>query len=150
MEGMDMTGAYEHSIDGKGRMFVPAKLRDELGTSFHMAVGSNKANGQVFKYLVLYPESAWQALREKVAALPSGQAATMDVFFAYAADCEPDSQWRIQIPAALRAYADLDKDVVVAGDNDKAKIWNRDSWNAKNAKELDPENVAAIMDMLGI
>ena len=72
-----MTGTYEHIIDAKGRMFLPAKLRYELGATFHIAVGANRDAAGVCKYLVMYPEATWQKLKDRVAELPSSQAAAM-------------------------------------------------------------------------
>nr|WP_256445841.1 division/cell wall cluster transcriptional repressor MraZ [Pseudoflavonifractor sp. MSJ-37] len=145
-----VTGTYEHSIDAKGRMFLPSKLREELGSSFHIAVGANRDSAGICKYLVMYPQAAWQKLQERVAELPSAQAAAMDVIFGNAAKCEPDSQWRILIPQDLRDYAGLTRDVVVVGNNDKAKIWDAETWNAKKKRELTPEQVADTMLLLGL
>ena len=145
-----MTGTYDHTIDAKGRMFVPARLREELGCSFHIAVGANRDSAGICKYLVMYPEAAWQKLQERVAQLPSSQAAAMDVIFANAARCEPDNQWRIFIPQDLRDYAGLKRDVVVIGNNDKAKLWDAEAWNAKKRRELTPEQVAETMLLLGL
>ena len=72
-----MTGTYEHSIDSAGRLIVPAKLREELGSTFYLAVG-------VKENLTLYPMAAWNKLQERVANLTTAQAASMDVFFASA------------------------------------------------------------------
>jgi MraZ protein len=138
-----MTGRYDHTIDPKGRLFLPSKLRADLGNPVYLAVGADHC-------LDIYPQEAWDNLAAKVAALPSSQAAMMDVFFANASRCEPDSQWRILIPQTLRDYAELEEDVVVTGNGPKARIWSRARWEAKEAKELNPENVANIMAALGI
>ena len=113
-----MTGTYEHTIDAKGRMFLPSRLREELGHSFHIAVGANRDSAGICKYLVMYPEAAWQKLQERVAELPSSQASAMDV--------------------------------VVIGNNDKAKLWDAEAWNAKKRRELTPEQVAETMLLLGL
>ena len=138
-----MTGTYEHSIDDKGRLFIPAKLREELGSVFYLAAG-------VKENLTIYPMEAWNVLRERAAALTTTQAAAMDVFFASAYKCEPDKQWRIQLPPDLRAYAGIDRDVVITGNNDRAQIWSAEQWAAKTKAELTPANIANILDSLGI
>lgn len=138
-----MTGTYEHSIDDKGRLFIPSKLREELGALFYLAPGV-KSN------LTIYPMEAWNVLRERAAALTTTQAASMDMFFASSYKCEPDKQWRIQLPPDLRAYAGIDRDVVITGNNDRAQIWSAEQWAAKAKAELTPANIANILDSLGI
>lgn len=137
-----MTGTYEHSIDAKGRLFIPAKLRGELGETFYLAVGVDAC-------LAIYPQSTWDKITEKIAALPMSQSKTMRLLFANAAKCEPDSQGRILLPQKLRAYAGLDKDVVIIGVSNRAEIWNAERWAALEAEELNPENLAAVMEELG-
>ena len=138
-----MTGTYEHSIDAKGRLFIPAKLREELGVTFYLAMGVDAC-------LAIYPQSTWDRFTEKFSSLPMSQSKAMRPLFANAAKCEPDSQWRILIPQKLRDYADLKDDVVIVGNNGKAKIWSRERWEEKERAELNPENVANIMAALGI
>ena len=85
-----MTGTYEHSLDSAGRLIVPSKLREELGSQFYLAVG-------VKENLTLYPMAAWNKLQERVANLTTAQAASMDDFFSSAQLCEPDKQWPFQL-----------------------------------------------------
>ena len=68
---------------------------------------------------------------------------------AKAAKCEPDAQGRIVLPQKLRAYAHLEKDVVVIGVSNRAEIWNAEKWAEIEAEELNPENLAAVMEELG-
>lgn len=138
-----MTGRYEHSMDDKGRLFIPAKLREELGSAFYLCPG-------VKQNLTIYPMKAWDALRERTAMLTTTQAAAMDTFFASSYKCEPDKQWRIQVPSDLREYAGLDRDVVITGNNDRAQVWSAEKWAEKAKAELTPANIAALMDSLGI
>lgn len=138
-----MTGKYEHSIDDKGRLFIPSRLREELGSVFYLSVG-------VKENLTIYPMAAWNILRERASALTTTQAAAMDVFFASAYKCEPDKQWRIMVPPDLREYAGIDRDVVITGNNDRAQIWSAEKWAEKARAELKPANIASIMDALGI
>ena len=86
-----MTGTYEHSIDAKGRLFIPAKLREELGVTFYLAMGVDAC-------LAIYPQSTWDRFTEKFSSLPMSQSKAMRPLFANAAKCELDSQGRIVIP----------------------------------------------------
>lgn len=138
-----MTGTYEHSVDSAGRLIVPAKLRDELGSQFYLAVG-------VKENLTLYPMPAWKKLQERVSQLTTAQAASMDVFFASAQLCEPDKQWRFQVPSYLKDYAKIDKDVVITGNNDRAQVWSAEIWKEKTRQQLNPENIAKLLEGLGI
>ena len=138
-----MTGTFEHSLDNAGRLIVPSKLRDKLGTAFYLAVG-------VKENLTLYPMETWNKLKDRVSQLTTAQAAAMDVFFASAQLCEADKQWRIQVPSYLKEYAKIDRDVVVTGNNDRAQIWSADNWKAKTRQQVNPETIANLMNDLGI
>ena len=137
-----MTGTYEHSIDAKGRLFIPAKLREELGSAFYLAMGVDAC-------LAIYPQSTWDRFTEKFASLPMSQSKAMRPLFANAAKCEPDSQGRIVIPQKLRRYAALEKDAVIIGVHDRAEIWSAAAWNAQEEEEMTPEKMAACMAELG-
>ncbi len=137
-----MTGTYEHSIDGKGRLFIPSKLREELGVSFHLAAGIDDC-------LAIYPEETWKRFTDKFSSLPMSATKQMRRLFANASKCELDSQGRIVVPPKLRKYAHLDKDVVIIGVNDRAEIWSAETWNAQEDEEMTPEKMSAIMAELG-
>ena len=137
-----MYGKYKHTVDPKGRLFVPSKLREELGDAFYVTLGLDHC-------LSVYTEAGWQVILDKYNALPISQARKMRFLFANAAKCEPDSQGHIMLPQKLRAYAGLDKDVVIIGVSNRAEIWNAERWAALEAEELNPENLAAVMEELG-
>ena len=137
-----MTGTYEHSIDAKGRLFIPAKLRGELGVTFYLAMGVDEC-------LAIYPQETWNRFTEKFASLPMSQSAAMRPLFANASKCELDSQGRIVIPQKLRKYAGLEKDAVIIGVNDRAEIWSAETWNAREEEEMTPEKVKACLAALG-
>ena len=137
-----MTGTYEHSIDAKGRLFIPAKLREELGAAFYLAMGIDAC-------LAIYPLSTWDRFTEKFASLPMSQSKAMRPLFANAVKCEPDSQGRIVIPQKLRKYASLEKDTVIIGVHDRAEIWSTAVWSAQEDEEMTPEKMAACMAELG-
>ena len=136
-----VTGTYEHGIDAKGRLFIPAKLREELGVTFYLAMGVDAC-------LAIYPQSTWDRFTEKFSSLPMSQSKAMRPLFANAAKCELDSQGRIVIPQKLRKYAGLDKDVVIIGVNDRAEIWSAEAWQAQE-EEMTPEKMSACMEALG-
>ena len=137
-----MTGTYEHSIDAKGRLFIPAKLREELGVTFYLAMGVDEC-------LAIYPQETWNRFTEKFASLPMSQSAAMRPLFANASKCELDSQGRIVIPQKLRKYAGLEKDAVIMGVNDRAEIWSAETWNAREEEEMTPEKMKACLAALG-
>ena len=137
-----MTGTYEHSIDAKGRLFIPAKLREELGVTFYLAMGVDEC-------LAIYPQETWNRFTEKFASLPMSQSAAMRPLFANASKCELDSQGCIVIPQKLRKYAGLEKDAVIIGVNDRAEIWSAETWNAREEEEMTPEKMKACLAALG-
>ena len=137
-----MTGTYEHSIDAKGRLFIPAKLREELGVTFYLAMGVDEC-------LAIYPQETWNRFTEKFASLPMSQSAAMRPLFANASKCELDSQGRIVIPQKLRKYAGLEKDAIIIGVNDRAEIWSAETWNAREEEEMTPEKMKACLAALG-
>lgn len=135
-----MTGTYEHSIDGKGRLFIPAKLREELGTTFYLTMGIDAC-------LAIYPQESWSVFAEKFASLPMTQSKVMRPLFANAVKCEPDTQGRIVLPQRLRGYASLEKDAVIIGVHNRAEIWSAENWNATE-EDMTPEKMAAFMESL--
>lgn len=119
-------GEYQHSLDEKGRVTVPAKFRESLGQRCVVTRGLDQC-------LFIYPESEWRAVEEKLKALPMTQRdarAFTRFFFSGATDVELDKQGRIMIPASLREYARLVKDVVVIGVSTRVEIWAKEIWEA--------------------
>lgn len=138
-----MTGRYEHNIDAKGRLFIPARIRDELGGSFHLAPGIDTC-------LAIYPKTTWDNLTERFAALPMSKTRHMRAFFANAVRCELDSQGRIVIPKTLLEYARLDKETIIVGVENRAEIWDKQRWSAENDDTMTPERMSALMEELGL
>ena len=136
-----MTGEYQHSLDNKGRLFIPAKLRDELGETFYVTLSMDRC-------LCVYSETNWQALSEKVSSMSYIRQRRMRPLFARAARCELDGQGRALIPQNLRDYAGLEKSVTVVGCNNHAELWDSDSWRSVYEQETTPENIAAVMEEL--
>ena len=133
-----MTGTYEHSIDGKGRLFIPSRLKEEMGDSFHLSMGTDQC-------LTIYPQSAWEALCARAEELEEEEdIEAMEVFFAQSYRCTVDSQNRIVIPPLLREYAQLEKDVVIVGANHVARIWNAKRWSEKVATYMTPAKMKSL------
>lgn len=141
MSGLvSVTGTYEHSVDAKGRLFLPAKLQKELGPVCYLTMGVDEC-------LAIYPEESWKLFTEKFASLPMVQSRVMRPIFSNAVKCEPDSQGRISIPQRLRQYAGLSKDVVVIGVHNRAEIWDAAAWH-ENDEDMTPEKMKALMAQL--
>ena len=136
-----MTGEYQHALDNKGRLFIPAKLREELGEVFFLTLSMDRC-------LCAYSAENWRAFSEKVSAMPYIRQRRMRPLFAHAAKCELDAQGRVLIPQNLREYAGFEKNVTVVGCNNHAELWDSAAWEAVFAEETRPENIAAVMEEL--
>ena len=136
-----MTGEYQHSLDSKGRLFMPAKLREELGAVFYITIAMDRC-------LCAYSSESWDTLSERVNAMPYVKQRKMRPLFAHAARCELDSQGRVLVPQNLRDYANLTKSVTVVGCNNHAELWDSDAWQTVFEEETTPENIAAVMEEL--
>ena len=144
---MTLKGEYSHNIDPKGRLIIPAKLRDGLGEHFVITKGMENC-------LYVYPEAERNSFEEKLNALPTTtdkNARKFAYFFqGSATDGELDKQGRTLIPAVLRDYAMLGKEVVFIGMGKRAEIWDKARWDAKNAEvEADIEDIASEMEASG-
>ena len=124
METPMFIGTYEHSIDDKGRLAIPAKIRSGLEGSFFATRGLDKC-------LFIFPKSEWDRQLAEFARLPltmRDARAYSRLFFSGACECELDKQGRINIPAYLREYAGLKKDVVVIGVMNRIEVWSLEVW----------------------
>ena len=137
-----MTGTYQHTLDAKGRLFIPAKLREELGETFYVTISREHC-------LCAYNEENWQRYRDKADALPYSQQNALRPIFSNASKVELDAQGRILLTQALRDRIQLGREVTVVGVNNHAEIWNKADWDRICAEESTPENLAAVMDALG-
>lgn len=137
-------GEYNHSIDAKGRIIVPAKFREELGDEFVVTLGLDGC-------LFLYPNAEWEEFVAQLKQLPGNRQARQlqRYFLAGAVNCEIDKQGRILIPAKLREHAKLEKEVVFVGVLGKIEIWSKEQWDANNDFG-DVESIAENMSELGI
>lgn len=137
-----LIGEYLHTLDTKGRVNFPSKLRDPLGNHFIITKGLDNC-------LFVYPMDEWQVLEEKIRLLPMSKSRNLQRFlFAGAVEVEADKNGRVIIPANLREYAGLTKDIMIIGASVRAEIWDADRYNA-SCEELTADMVAAAMDDLG-
>ena len=138
-------GEYNHTIDAKGRLIVPSKFRELLGNEFIVTKGLDGC-------LCVYPNEEWTRITESIRNLPmnSKDARKLSRFFITgAANCELDKQGRILISPAQREFAELQKDVVVAGVLNRIEIWSRDRWQAENTYD-DMDEIAEHAAELGL
>lgn len=136
-------GGYDHTIDKKGRIAIPAKLRDEFGQSFMISKGIFGKN-----CICVYPTEQWDKLVEKIGNLPAAKSSVVKRFlYDGAFNVEFDSQGRILIPATLREYACLETEAHIIGVDTNLEIWNKELWQKENS-DYTPESIAAIVDEL--
>ncbi len=136
---------YNHTVDAKGRLIMPAKFREALGEEFVVSKGMDGC-------LFVYANEDWKAFEQKLTALPviSKESRQFTRFFlAGAAQVELDKQGRILLPAALREFAGLDKEVVLVGVGTRIEIWSKDRWDAINEDD-NMDAIAAAMESLGL
>ncbi|MFC5703605.1 division/cell wall cluster transcriptional repressor MraZ [Cohnella faecalis] len=132
-------GEYQHSIDDKGRIIIPAKFRDALGSDFIVTRGLDSC-------LFVYPREEWTQLEQRMKALPSMAAnarAFSRLLFSGASECEWDKQGRVNVPGHLRDYAKLDKDCVVIGVSTRVEIWDKKAWEEYSRASQDSFNEIA-------
>ncbi len=140
-----LVGEFQHNIDTKGRIIVPAKFRDELGEKFVITKGLDKC-------LFVFSQQEWERLDEKLAEQSLSKGRKIQRFFyGGMTECEIDKQGRILVPQTLREYASLIKDAVIVGLAKRAEIWSKDEWEKQNAEFVeDSDDVALQMEELGI
>ncbi|MCI5516490.1 division/cell wall cluster transcriptional repressor MraZ [Roseburia sp. MUC/MUC-530-WT-4D] len=138
-------GEYNHTIDAKGRLIVPSKFREQLGNEFVVTKGLDGC-------LFVYSNEEWKHIEEKFREIPL---TTKDArkfsrfFFAGAASCEVDKQGRILLPANLREYAGIEKEVVSVGVLSRVEIWSKDRWQ-DNGDYDDMDEIAEHMAEMGL
>ncbi|MDO4551899.1 MAG: division/cell wall cluster transcriptional repressor MraZ [Bacillota bacterium] len=134
-------GEYQNSIDEKGRIIVPTKLREELGYRFVMTKGLDRC-------ITVYPMKEWEKLQEKLSTLPvSSKEARAFIRFLTggAAECEMDKQGRVVVPPHLRTYAVLEKDAVTVGATTRVEVWSRAMWETYADTDMNDEAMAEKM-----
>lgn len=140
-------GEFEHSIDSKGRLTIPAKFKEQLAGGIVITRGLDGC-------LWAYSREEWQKVSEKIISLPMAKTEARRFtrfMFSSASESIPDRNGRVIIPQKLLQHANIDRDVVVAGVMNKIEIWNPERWQEEQSKVTeDPESLAAQLADLGI
>ena len=134
-------GEYHHTIDDKGRITIPAKLRYEFGGEFIVSKGLDGC-------LFLYPKDEWNNVTAKYKELPNTRDARnyLRIMLGGAVNSEFDKQGRINLPGPLVGHADLKKDCIIIGVNERLEIWSKDRW--ENFLSDNEESISDIADKL--
>ena len=142
-----LIGEYEHSLDVKGRLIMPAKLREDIGDNFILTKG---LDGCLFGF----SKKEWEQFEEKLKSLPLTNKNARDFvrfFLSGAIECEIDKQGRFLIASNLREYASMEKEVVIIGVGTRIEFWSKDKWlNYNSDDNMSANDLAENMTMLGI
>ena len=142
-----MIGKYPAKLDDKNRLFVPAKLREELGEDFYVTLGVNCGH----RCLTVYTDADWQTLSQNYNALPISQrSAATSLIFMNATECNPDKQFRFTLTQSLLDYAGIGREVVVVGRAGQAEIWDAEEFNRFEIENLTPEKLLASLEAIGL
>ncbi len=140
-----LMGEYSHSLDQKGRLIMPAKLRQDIGEKFILTKGLDGC-------LFAFSQNEWLNFEEKLKTLPLSDRNARNFvrfFLSGATECEIDKQGRFLIPNNLRVAGNLEKDVIIIGVGTRLEIWNKEIWQ-KCDEEISAEEIAENMANLGI
>ena len=142
-----MIGKYPAKLDDKNRLFVPAKLRSELGNDFFVTLGVNCGH----RCLTVYTAQDWQSLSDNYNTLPISQkGAATSLIFMNASQCTPDKQFRFSLSQFLQEYAGINRDVMIVGRAGQAEIWDSEEFAAFEAENLTPEKLLASLEAIGL
>ncbi len=142
-----LIGEFEHSLDAKGRLIMPAKLKSAIGDRFIVTKGLDGC-------LFAFSQEEWKNFEEKLKALPLSNRNSREFtrfFLSGATECEIDKQGRFLIPNNLRESAELKKEAVIIGVGTRIEIWDKEKWKSYNSDEnISADEIAENMTMLGI
>lgn len=142
-----LIGEYEHSLDAKGRLIMPAKLRTDMGEKFIITKGLDGC-------LFVFSQNEWSNFESKLKSLPLTNKNARDFvrfFLSGATECEIDKQGRFLLVNTLREYAEITKEVIIIGVGTRLEIWNKEKWKKYNSDEnISADTIAENMTMLGI
>ena len=142
-----LIGEYEHSLDAKGRLIMPAKLRTDMGEKFIITKGLDGC-------LFVFSQIEWSNFESKLKELPLTNKNARDFvrfFLSGATECEIDKQGRFLLVNTLREYAEITKEVIIIGVGTRLEIWNKDKWKKYNSNEnISADTIAENMTMIVI
>ena len=142
-----MIGRYPAKLDDKNRLFVPAKLRTEMGDDFFITLGVNCGH----RCLTVYTAADWQKLQNNYNGLPISQrSAATSLIFMYATECNPDKQFRFGLTQSLLEYAGIKRDVMIVGRAGQAEIWDAEEFKRFEQENLTPEKLLASLEAIGL
>ena len=142
-----MIGRYPAKLDDKNRLFVPAKLRAEMGDDFYITLGVNCGH----RCLTVYTAEDWMKLQNNYNELPISQrSAATSLIFMYATECNPDKQFRFGVTQSLLEYAGIDRDVMIVGRAGQAEIWDAREFKSFEEENLTPEKLLASLEAIGL
>ena len=142
-----MIGKYPAKLDEKNRLFVPAKLRSELGDDFYVTLGVNCGH----RCLTVYTAQDWDKLIENYNNLPiSRRSAASSLIFMNATECNPDKQFRFGLTQFLLDYAGIGREVMIVGRAGQAEIWDATEFKTFEEQNLSPEKLLASMEEIGL
>ena len=142
-----MIGKYNAKLDEKNRLFVPAKLRAELGSDFYVTLGVNCGH----RCLTVYTAAEWEKLSENFNSLSLAQrSGATSLIFMNAAECSPDKQFRFGLTQNLIEYAGINREVMIVGRAGQAEIWAADEFTAFESENLTPEKLLASLEAIGL
>lgn len=140
-------GEYNHSVDAKGRVSLPTRLREELSTTFYITRGMENC-------LFVYDAETWKVMDEKISQLKLTKKAARNftrMFYSGAMEVSLDKQGRFLIPPHLRAFAAIDKDVVIIGVSERIEIWAKEHWDSyMESDQMDYDELSDALDESGV
>ncbi len=140
-----LIGEYEHSLDTKGRLILPVKLRQDMGDKFIITKGLDGC-------LFAFSQNEWLNFETKLKTLPLSDRNARNFvrfFLSGATECELDKQGRFLIPSNLRTAANLEKETIIIGVGTRLEIWDKATWS-KCDEDISADEIAENMTMLGI
>ena len=142
-----MIGKYSAKLDEKNRLFVPSRLRGELGDVFFVTLGVNCGH----RCLTVYTAADWETLGQNFNALPISQrSAASSLIFMNATECTPDKQFRFGLTQFLLDYGGISRDVMIVGRAGQAEIWDAQEFAAFEQENLTPEKLLASLEEIGL